>query len=358
MPSNKNALLRYRTIDKLLCGEEWHTVEDIIKACEEALSGESDKPAKVSRVTFYKDLEDIQSIYEGIRVEKTQGRPVKYRYARDSKTINGTVIPSESYSDLSYALEYLESVSGMVNVDGTVRRIRKKLELEGHEMAQIMSYDTNRLLHNSDLLRDLYRYIREDTALTFRYNAAYSLIQEVEFQPWYLKQYNNRWFVIGWTYKVTDSEKGTRVNLFRTYAVDRIVTEGGEKPRPCRLRMSTGLLKLNKPGTEGYIDFDEYYSDIIGVTKKAGEQPVEIELRGDAQDINACRDWHRMVTKPIHRSQTSSSDEKWLHVKFCVIPNNEMYTTLMGYEHLEVVGPEEVRNEMKRRIRLLISHYE
>lgn len=37
MPANKNATLRYRAIDNLLCSEEWSTIEDMISVCEKTI---------------------------------------------------------------------------------------------------------------------------------------------------------------------------------------------------------------------------------------------------------------------------------------------------------------------------------
>ena len=38
-------------------------------------------------------------------------------------------------------------------------------------------------------------------------------------------------------------------------------------------------------------------------------------------------------------------------------PNNELYSVLMTYANLEVISPQPVRDEMKRRIEQLLSHY-
>ena len=116
MPANKNATLRYRTIDNLLCSEEWSTIDDMTTACEKRISEECGRQATVSRVTIYKDIEFLSGL-DGVKIEKTSSRPVKYRYARDSKTFNGTLVPSQSYADL----ESVSTHPGRSSVDSQVQ---------------------------------------------------------------------------------------------------------------------------------------------------------------------------------------------------------------------------------------------
>ena len=353
MPANKNAILRYKAIDNLLCSEDWHTIEDIKTACEEALAADSGKTAKVSRVTVYKDLEVLQKDFEGVRIDKQPGRPVKYRYARDSKTMNGTMVPSQSYADLAYTLEYLESISGLLSVDGTIKKIRRQLDADGEGAQKLISFQTNPRLRNSDMLWSLYRHIREGNPLTLKYNTAYEEVREYDFQPWYLKQYNNRWFLLGWKYTSTDSTDGVLRNL----AVDRIVTAEGEKPRINISRKRLRRFLLNTPGSDTYVDFEEYFSDMIGVTRYEDSEPEEITLKADMSLKGGRYDWNRMVTKPVHSSQTSWTEGDSGYIRFKVRPNNELYTVLLGYENLEIVSPEDVRAEMKARVEHILNHY-
>ena len=65
-----------------------------------------------------------------------------------------------------------------------------------------------------------------------------------------------------------------------------------------------------------------------------------------------------MNTKPIHPSQKVWIEDETGYVSLTVRPNNEMYSVLLGYGYLEIVSPESVREEMKRRIDNLRLHYE
>ena len=208
------------------------------------------------------------------------------------------------------------------------------------------------------LIWSLYRHIREGHPLILKYNAAYMEVKDIDFQPWYLKQYLNRWFLMGYAYRIKDS-KGVRVNPgLRNLAIDRIEIPPKGVLKMDLARMRSGDLKLNAPDKEWYVDFENYFSEIIGVSRYP-DDPVEVFLRANLSVEGAKYDWYRMNTMPIHPSQKvwTENDEVG-YVSLSVIPNPELYSVLMGYGHMEVVPPDSVRKEMKRRVEELMANYE
>ena len=182
-------------------------------------------------------------------------------------------------------------------------------------------------------------------------------VKEIDFQPWYLKQYLNRWYLLGWAYRIKDNN-GVRDNPgLRNLAIDRIEVPPSGKIMVDTARMRSNLRKLNTPDKEWYIDFEKFFSDIIGVSRY-DEEPVTVVLKANLNDNRAKYDWYRMNTKPIHPSQKVWIEDETGFVSLTVRPNNEMYSVLLGYGYLEIVSPESVREEMKRRIDNLRLHYE
>lgn len=357
MPTNKNATLRYRTIDSLLSSPGGATIKDLINACEEALLAESGKPVKVSRVTIYKDLDFLKKL-DGVEIERAEGKTARYMYSPSSKTFNGTMVSNQNYTDLKYALNYLESVSGLVRVDSTISRVKRQLDEEGNDMQKYISFESNPRLKNIEMLWPLYQHIRRNDPLKMKYVKAYETVIEVEIQPYYLKQYNDRWFLMAWRYR----EKGedgqwTEQGQLRCYALDRIDPSEEGKPRIDVSRKRLTTLRLNTPGSKDYIDFDEYFSDIIGVTRKEGVEPVDIILKADLSSHGGKYDWNRLVTKPLHHSQTSEIEGDIGYVKLRVRPNKEMYSKLMAFENIEIVSPLEARDSMQKTLEKMLSHY-
>ena len=242
-------------------------------------------------------------------------------------------------------------------MDGVIKKLKRQFEGNGRLMQQIISFESNPRLRNRDLLWSLYRHIREGHPLCLKYNAAYMEVKEIDFQPWYLKQYLNRWYLLGWAYRIKDNNGVRDDPGFRNLAIDRIEVPPDGKIKVDTARMRSNLRKLNTPDKEWYIDFEKFFSDIIGVSRY-DEEPVTVVLRADLNDTRSRYDWYRMNTKPIHPSQKVWIEKETGYVSLTVRPNNELYSVLLGYGYLEIVSPESVREEMKRRIDNLRLHYE
>lgn len=80
MPHSKNSLLRYKTIDSCLCNRrrKW-TLQDLIKACEQALHDSGKIMKQLTGFTDMAGTEDIISrLDDRLESLKTQQKPVLY----------------------------------------------------------------------------------------------------------------------------------------------------------------------------------------------------------------------------------------------------------------------------------------
>ena len=85
--------------------------------------------------------------------------------------------------------------------------------------------------------------------------------------------------------------------------------------------------------------FDDYFEDIVGVTIPKDGEICDITLKF------ADRRYPNVVTKPIHPSQKNNDTEKT--VKIRVIPNRELYQTLLSFgSDVEVLEPDHVRSRL------------
>jgi len=141
--------------------------------------------------------------------------------------------------------------------------------------------------------------------------------------PYYLKQYNNRWFVFGFNPDVNKADW----NL----ALDRIIsiTETSQK-------------YIESP----QIDWSEYFEDIIGVTKPTDQIPEEITLIFSGKTCNY------IESKPIHGSQKSYwIDDKKLKVTLNIIINYEFERLILSYsDSLTILSPIKLKNIIKKRL--------
>ena len=109
MPANKNALIRYRTIDRCLRNRyrRW-TLEDLVDACSDALYAMEGIAKGVSVRTVQGDLQIMRSdklgYYAPIEVYDNK----YYRYADPDYSITNTPISTEDYNLIANAVKTIE----------------------------------------------------------------------------------------------------------------------------------------------------------------------------------------------------------------------------------------------------------
>jgi predicted DNA-binding transcriptional regulator YafY len=199
----------------------------------------------------------------------------------------------------------------------------------------VIGFENNPYVSGLEYISVLYRAIIYKTPLkivskSFRKNKE----EEYELHPYYLKKYNNRWFVFG--YNVNEA------TIFKK-ALDRI----------------KNIKELKTEFIHSEINFDEYFEDAIGVTLKENQKPQKVKIRV-SKDL-----WPYVETKPIHESQSSGSKENlktlekgYIDITLNVILNYELESKILERgEGFEVLEPLELRNKIALRIEKLNAKY-
>ena len=141
--------------------------------------------------------------------------------------------------------------------------------------------------------------------------------------PYYVKQYNGRWFLFG-----LNDEKGR----IESYALDRIES------------YASGTKPFVENATT---DFASYFDDVIGVSVPYGDVATEeIVLRFSPQRFPY------VLSKPIHSSQRVLSEPNTvsIHVK----PNRELSQQILSFiPDVEVLSPEWLRNEIRDKLKII-----
>jgi predicted DNA-binding transcriptional regulator YafY len=101
------------------------------------------------------------------------------------------------------------------------------------------------------------------------------------------------------------------------------------------------------------IDWQDYFSDMIGVSKPIDSEVEEIILHFNKNTGKY------MENKPIHETQKHKwLNEETLEVKIKVIPNYELERLILSNgESIEVIKPEYLRDKIKDRIENNIKLY-
>ena len=186
---------------------------------------------------------------------------------------------------------------------------------------------------NNIYLPVLYDAIVTRHMVTFDYRSFDKPAANVTFSPYYLKEYNRRWFVYGHTEKSTSDASRERYSLDRIKNLHKIQSPLAPKPQK---------------------DYATLSKDLIGVSDSDCEKPVDIIIETLNPKIHGL-----IVSKPFHSSQKElgpfHEDRKkgyphgtiTLHIR----PTPEMYGRILYYsDGVKVVEPSLITENIQAKI--------
>ena len=278
MPQTKNALIRLKYLDRLLSDRHhYYTMSDLVEKVNSRLKDDGFKP--VLRRTIEYDIQDLQDapFSADIEIFKKNGKNI-YRYRKSSFSIFREELSREEVNLLREMLSTIGQFKGLVHFEW-LNRLKASLEVKGRK--QIISFSNNPYLLNSNLLGTLFDMISNKVVVCLSYHTfTDAAIRSIVFHPYLLKQYNDRWFLLG----AADSDK-----KILTFPLDRI---DEVEPLPERK-----FIECSE-------DLVDRFEDIVGVTLHE-DRPVEHIL---CWVSDASKGY--VITKPIHGSQKLLKGEK------------------------------------------------
>lgn len=329
MPANKNALLRYRTIDRCLQNRyrKW-TLDDLIDACSDALYEFTGKVDNVSRRTVQQDIQRMRSEELGYCAPIVVRKNKYYEYEDPDYSITNTPLTDQDLEMMSGAVATLKQLSGFSAFSGMEDIVGK---LEDHigaaktEHTPVIFYEKNDGLQGLNHIPILYDAIVAKKPVWMMYKPYRDTSREFIFSPYCLKEFRNRWFVFGRL-----QEETYLLNL----ALDRIQSIA---PAP------DGAPFISDPS----FDPRTYFDDIVGVTKYSGKAPIKIVFW--ATPVQA----PYIETKPLHKSQkvVSRNEDGSITFQIEVVWNYEIERDLISFgERIKVLSPEPFVNHIRDRL--------
>lgn len=341
MPINKHALIRYRTLDKCFSNfARRYYIEDLIQACNDALYQHTgkDKYADplnpgISRRQILVDIDFMESDAGwGALIDRVKdGRRVYYRYEDPKYTINNQPITDEEMVKLRETMLMLSRFKGLPQfewMESLLTNLEDKFHLQGASES-VISMDGNAYATGIEHLSALFNAIINKTPLLIDYVTFDGTRYYWEIHPYHIKQYNNRWFLIG----LNNDE----YRNLTTLALDRIVSYR---------QATTSYIK-----NSNIEDFDDYFEDIVGVSFPPDRKIEKVLLKFSLGRFPY------IVSKPIHGSQKIVSTQDGL-IALDIIPNRELESIILSFgDDVEVVEPVSLRNAIAQKIRNLFSKY-
>lgn len=340
MPQNKAASIRHRVMDQCFRnpGRKYFW-QDLANACADAVSEYTGKDIpSISRRTIINDMNYLRSQAGGSApiIGITDNGKKYYTYEDKSFSIYNTPLNSVELDQLKDAAFLFTRIGGLEQFEW-VKDILPKLQIAVDDKidSKIIDYDNNVDLTNNDLVPEIFNHIRYKRALKIEYKTFADEILEVVFHPHLLKQYNNRWFLFGEVSDLRENENIHPVN----FALDRIMSVDASK----------------KPYIQNQdIDYEAYFEDFIGVTKE-GNRSYKIDF-----SVHKNR-YKYLETKPLHLTQKSFKqidDSDWYKSSINVIPNRELYQTILSFgSDIIVNSPAIVREKINAVAQSMVEMY-
>ena len=332
MASNKHAQIRYKVLDDCFSNfRRKFYFDDLMEKCNEALRelyGENHSGIKTrtlrSDISYVRD----RAGQEGVELEaKDDGNGFYYRYSEPDFSIFKRGLGEDDLAQLKETILMLQRFKGMPNFDWMselVVKLEDKLNLRGISKSAV-GYDDNQEYTGLDWFQDIFDAIINKSVLRIQYKTFSDVDYDWTIHPYYIKEYNNRWFLLG-----LNEEKGYIYNV----ALDRIES----------------IEQVNKEYIPTDIDFETYFDDVIGVSISPNKKET-IRLQFSE---------HRfpyVMTKALHQSQRVVDLDNRI-VEISVIPNNELEALILSFgKDVEVLSPSLYRQQIQDIIRESYEKY-
>ena len=341
MATNKHAIIRYQALDKCFSNRyKKYYIEDLIDECNKALQEfyitkedkVNDIEHYVKRRTIFEDIKYMKSLagYDAPIVSVYEGRRCYYRYSDAAFSIKKKEFSDADLDTMDEALILLNRLNGLAGFDWVEEFIANFEDKLGRKRntTPVIGYEKNPFLRGIENLSPLYNYIVNKQVLKITYQH-FTQGEMVHFMhPYYLKQYNNRWFLFG----ITERERDHLTNL----PLDRIVNV-----EPVHMAYI--------PNTK--FDFEEYFDDVVGVSVPRSGAPEKIVLQfGEKR-------YPYVITKPIHPTQKEMDKENRI-IQLEVHQTPELESRILSFgDQVEVLEPITLRERISEQIKNLKEKY-
>lgn len=329
MPHIKNALIRYRIIDRCLRNKyrPFPTKQDLREACEEALFG-STYGDNICDSTIEKDMFAMKMEHDApIKYSKKNGG---YFYEDPNFSINDIPLTDDDLSAIKFALSTLMQFREVEMfkqfgsaMDKIVDRVSISSASDGDDVSKYVQFETAISLGGNEFLTPLLDAIRNKFNVTFYYSSFISGKGKLRScLPLLLKEYRNRWYLISF-----DNDKEAII----TYALDRM-----------------SELNITNDVNQSKFDFDAdaYFKYVIGISVDNKSKSEHVVLKADSVAAKY------LQSQPLHFSQQIiEENSEYSKLTLEVMISEELIRLLLSFAgEIEIVAPKALRNTILERV--------
>ena len=329
MPANKNAMARYLLIDRCLTN---------------TMRRYPDRDYLLERIRYDLGIDISESqLNKDIAAMKTEFRaPIVfhntykgYCYSEPGFSLRAFPLREDEMMALDQSIAVLRQIKGsgvFALYESAIQRIlqgKRISEITGGDDASYIRAEEAILTESNRWIEPLLEGIVDRRLLSVEYQGFNRERKRHPFSPYLIKQYRNRWYVIGYS----DRNKYTIV-----FALDRILSV--EKLRGSYVR-------------DPSFDPEGYFRHAFGITHLRDGHPEEIRLLFTPSQAPYIR------TQPLHRSQRILSDgPDGMEVSLHVYLTKELTMTILGFgEEVRVLAPSSLADSIRKSAVAMASLY-
>ena len=200
--------------------------------------------------------------------------------------------------------------------------------IAGHNMKDRILFEN--IPGGTEYLQPIIESMQQNKVLELDYQAYGSHLETYHLEPYAMKVYRQRWYVVG---------RLLEQDAIRHLSLDRIID----------LRQTDSSFIVPRD-----FNAEKYFANTIGVYVNEDMKPQKIRIRAYGKQVEYLR------SLPLHRSQeevhTKYEQFSEFQYKVCLTPELSTQLLAMG-ENVEVLEPQELREEMKKRLEECLTHY-
>jgi len=260
---------------------------------------------RISQRTFQRYLNDIRYIYDiDIVFDKREKR---YYTVSDN--------------DCRYNYDMIYTAFELFDAMKTHERLANSIQLETREKS------------NTKYISDIVKAIDKCNIIEFKYKKfTDGIITDRRVEPYILKEYRNRWFIMG---------KDLKDNIYKTFALDRII----ELSKTADIYIK-----------DDSINIGDYFKDCFGIIKPTlNEQDKPRKIKMKVSNFQS----KYLESLPLHSSQkitTNNKGEKILTLEVYPTFDLEMEILSMG-ANITVLEPKWFANKIKNELKNAFEKY-
>ena len=328
MPKTKNYIDRVRIINRCL-----HNSKRLYSISELTTRINNELQTGISERAVKKDIKDMRS--ENAPIKNKTG--VGYYY--DPPGYNHFEIPilPAHLEKIKLAATLLKQIPGL-DIHEELHNIFKdlKMAVDEEEEEQFIQFDTRPKYEGAKYMVDILEAIKGKTVISFDYQPfKHDKPRNVILHPYLLKEFNNRWFLIGLP---EDLRKESRYE-FHQFGLERIKS---------RIKAESKIDHYQ------HHNFDpaKLYNNVYGMSTPAESKVQKIVLQFSPNRAKY------VATNPLHHTQQKmkGSDDTF---EYALILNLELEALILSFgADVEVLEPKDLKSNIASVLTKAKSYYE